>query len=1030
MLAGLPLGSVLAAEPAPAPPSQAGLLAILTSNVPLAEKSAAAQQLAQSATRDAVPKLAVMLDDDQIADLARSVLEAIPDSAAGTALREALDRVRGQTLVGVIGSLGMRRDALAVAPLARLLRTSDPAVGLACAAALGRIGTLPAATALEEAIPGATAGLRVELYADLIECADALEVGGRRTEAVGIYRHVGASTAPAVSRASAVRGVLLAGETGGFRLLAGMLNSDDPSVFAAALGLVQADLPGVEVSAALAVELRKLSAAKQVSLLQALGVRSDAAAARALGEAARTGPPSLRLAALGAMAGNRAFVPILSEIAGDADPSIAKAAQTSLASVPGSQADAAVLAMLDGDSAGRRLVGIQLASRRRLVAAVPKLLKMVGLGDPALSRLSLEALGRLAGEADLPGLLVFLSGPGDEVDQASLERALAGTCSRAKNPETCAQRLIDQMPGANPKSRGLLLRVLGSVGGARALQAVRAAVSDANDDTRRTAIHTLALWPNVEAAGTLLEFAQTLPNPAERLVCLRGYLSMAGNEELGGPQRLAMCRQALALSDDPQAKKLLLSALTGLASADALALALPALANPATTQEAGAAILSVAGALLAGSDAAAQVPAVIDPLYQVTQTSPPVGLASRAKALLQRAFQVQGPRGAGPGPVRFVMHRIGHFRSEACGVADFNGDGKLDVVAGDYLYLAPDWKPVKIRTVKGSVDDQGKGYRWDFANLPVTVEGTGRPDLVSVDWFGKHAVWCHNVGVAGGDWPESLIDENGSFEMAHLEDVVGDGKRLAVVPAVTNTVWYELVRGSGEKNRFTKHVVSTKSMNWGVGVGDINGDGRPDFIRPDAWFEAPADPRNGQWIEHPLALGALDGKADHTPQILVYDVNGDGLNDIITSCAHGYGIFWYEQVRHGKEITFRQHLIDASWTQAHSLALADLDGCGVPELITGKRFMAHNGGDPEEDAPLGLYYYKLSREPVPVWTKHIISYAAAIGSGVNICVADLDGDGDLDIVVTGKWGGPVWFENQRLSRKEGHDPVRPENSRN
>jgi sugar phosphate isomerase/epimerase len=161
---------------------------------------------------------------------------------------------------------------------------------------------------------------------------------------------------------------------------------------------------------------------------------------------------------------------------------------------------------------------------------------------------------------------------------------------------------------------------------------------------------------------------------------------------------------------------------------------------------------------------------------------------------------------------------------------------------------------------------------------------------------------------------------------------------------------------------------------------------------------------------------------DHTPQILVYDVNGDGLNDIITSSAHGYGIFWYEQVRHGSEITFKQHLIDQSWSQAHSLVLADLDGCGVPELVTGKRFMAHNGGDPDEGGTLGLYYYKLTRGPLPVWTKHVISYGQGIGSGVNICAVDLDGDGDLDVIVTGKWGGPVWFENQRITKTASADP--------
>ena len=161
-----------------------------------------------------------------------------------------------------------------------------------------------------------------------------------------------------------------------------------------------------------------------------------------------------------------------------------------------------------------------------------------------------------------------------------------------------------------------------------------------------------------------------------------------------------------------------------------------------------------------------------------------------------------------------------------------------------------------------------------------------------------------------------------------------------------------------------------------------------------------------------MSLGrAKDGTKRDTAQILVLDVNRDGLADLITGLAHDYGVFWYEQSRQGSEIAWKEHLIDDSWSQAHSLALADMDGDKDMELLSGKRFMAHNGSDPGEAEPLGVYWYDMTTGPNPTWTKRVISYDQGIGSGMNICVTDLDSDGDLDIVVTGKWGGPVWFEN-------------------
>ncbi len=366
-------------------------------------------------------------------------------------------------------------------------------------------------------------------------------------------------------------------------------------------------------------------------------------------------------------------------------------------------------------------------------------------------------------------------------------------------------------------------------------------------------------------------------------------------------------------------------------------------------------------------------------------------------------------------PPTFEMHRIGTYRSEVCGVGDFTGDGKLDIIAGPFLYVAPDWKAVQVRTLKGKVDEQGNGYMYDFMNLPLDVDGDGKLDVVSCSWHERRSVWFRNVGLESGQWPEKVVEVNGNFETGDLADMDNDGQLDEIIPAVKTTVWYELGKLPDGTRGLVKHTASDTPHTWGTGAGDVNGDGRTDLLRPGAWYEAPVDRHKGTWKEHPLSLGSLDGKKpNHTPQIQVYDVNADGHNDIVTSSAHQYGIFWYEQVPGDGEPTWRQHVIDKSWSQAHSITLADLDGDGDLDLATGKRFRAHNGGDPGANDPPGVYWYELKRGSKPQWIKHVISFDKGIGAGLNIQAVDLDGDGDLDLVTTGKWGGPAWFENKRL----------------
>ena len=325
---------------------------------------------------------------------------------------------------------------------------------------------------------------------------------------------------------------------------------------------------------------------------------------------------------------------------------------------------------------------------------------------------------------------------------------------------------------------------------------------------------------------------------------------------------------------------------------------------------------------------------------------------------------------------------------------------------------APDGFPTSYRELRGKVDSGGKGYHDDFMNAPLDVDGDGNLDVVSCCWFAKRMEWYRNPGAKGGLWTMAAIENPGNHECGDLWDVDGDGAADEVVPSTRDTTWFGIRKGADGRQILARHVVSSDNRPLGSGVGDVNGDGRPDILRPTAWYEAPADPETGQWVAHGWKLGAKDGGTTHTAQMLVYDVDADGLNDVITSDAHKHGIFWYRQTRNGAETTWVQHTIDDSWSQAHSLSLADLDQDGDLDLVTGKRFMAHNGNDPDSSRPLGVYWYALERGKTPAWKKHALTYDEGIGSGLNVCTVDLDGDGDTDIVVTGKWAGPVWFENK------------------
>ncbi len=353
------------------------------------------------------------------------------------------------------------------------------------------------------------------------------------------------------------------------------------------------------------------------------------------------------------------------------------------------------------------------------------------------------------------------------------------------------------------------------------------------------------------------------------------------------------------------------------------------------------------------------------------------------------------------GEIPFHKHTIDLGQNEPAAFADINKDGKLDIVSGENWYEAPNWTKHHFRTALFT-----NNYIDDFSDLPIDVNGDGNVDIVSCGWFSKSLWWSENPGktAATAMWKSSEIQGGFNVEFCFAVDLLNNGKKREILPqfgsANAPVSWYEIRNGS-----FVRHNVSNVPMGHGIGAGDINKDGRNDILTPKGWFEAPADPRVDQaWKFH------ADWDLGQTGFIYALDVNKDGRMDIVTSMAHDYGVFWMEQLADGK---WKKHIIDDSWSQAHAMTMVDLNGDGQPDFVTGKRFMAHNGKDPGEREPLGVYWYEFlppdSNGNVE-WVKHVVDYGGRTGGGMQIPVADIDGDGDLDFAVGGK-SGLFLFEN-------------------
>jgi hypothetical protein len=368
------------------------------------------------------------------------------------------------------------------------------------------------------------------------------------------------------------------------------------------------------------------------------------------------------------------------------------------------------------------------------------------------------------------------------------------------------------------------------------------------------------------------------------------------------------------------------------------------------------------------------------------------------------------------------------FHSEGVAVADVNHDGKLDILAGDVWYEAPSWTMHEIRPIR-SYGDGSNGYSNSFACWAEDLNGDGWPDLIVIGFPGAPCHWYENPQNKPGLWKEHVIWHSACNETPQYVDLFGTGKRVLVMgwqpkgkenqgqmawfrPGKDPTQLWEM-HPISEPSSPGHEIPGTQRFSHGLGVGDVNGDGRLDVICTGGWWEQPEKDEDRPWKFHPADLGPA------CADMYAYDLDGDGKADILSSSAHDYGIWWHQQKpgSNGDPAFLRHDLFPHLFSETHAMHFVDINGDGLKDLVTGKRWWAHGPrGDVDPNNPAVLYWFEARRgsDGITKFVPHEIDTNSGIGT--QFVVEDVNGDKLPDIVVANK-KGVFLFEQVRGKAK-------------
>jgi HEAT repeat protein len=555
------------------PQKESDLLSVLRSQAAKSKKADACKDLAVYGSKAAVPDLAGLLADEQLASWARIALEAIPGPEADDALRRALGSLHGNLLVGVVNSIGVRRDAAAVEPLIAHLRDHDAEVASAAAAALGHIGNSAADQSLRRSLAAAPSKVRSAIAEGLVLCAERRLLEGRTAEAVAIFDEVRKAAVPKQRIIEATRGAILARKDAGIPLLLEQLRSSDKSLMQLAL-VTAREFPGRQVDEALAAEIDRAAPGRAALLIFTMAGRKQTVILPAVLKAARSGPRPVRLAAVDALGrvGDGSCLSTLLDIALESDGELAQTAKASLADLPGKDVDETIVARLRGAHGQIYPLLIELVGERR-IQAIDDLVAALDDSDGAVRGAALTSLGTTVPANKLSILISQVVSPKYGDDAPVAERALKSACIRMPDREATAKEIAVAITHASVPTKIALLQIQSAVGGTEALASVAVAAKSSDPQLQDASSRLLGSWMTIDAKPVLFDLAKSAPGEKYRVRALRGYIRIARQFTMPEPERLAMCRDAFQAAKEPAERKLVLDILKRYPSLETLKMA-------------------------------------------------------------------------------------------------------------------------------------------------------------------------------------------------------------------------------------------------------------------------------------------------------------------------------------------------------------------------------------------------------------------------------------------------------------------------